>query len=224
MNTPWSPMSLDHLITMENTWEKMPPPTCDVSWRIFEHNTNARKLTAVRSTMNTDAGSSPNSKLFCSDAIKVGNANHDAMDIESTTIASTADAKKPLHIMPDRSLSGSMMSMGSLERVYAQTIKLLWAPNVKEARRTHWERTRLLLQSNTINDARVTIPIKYRTERRVFCFRRNSFSSRSFFFCLLRMKGSIVEPLPFAFWPRGGFVLSTPPTSVSTPFASSDLR
>mmetsp|Transcript_19699 Transcript_19699/g.32176 ORF Transcript_19699/g.32176 Transcript_19699/m.32176 type:complete len:117 (-) Transcript_19699:336-686(-) len=116
----------------------MPLPTCDMSWRILEDNTNASKLTAVRRIMNTVAGNSPVlGKEGCSDAIKVGNTNHDAIDIESTTIASTADMKKPLQIIPDRTFSGSTMSRGSLERVYAQTIKVLWVPNMNKARRTH---------------------------------------------------------------------------------------
>ena len=88
--------------------------------------------------MNTEAGSSPIGKEGCSDAtIKVGNTNHDAIDIESTMIASTADMKKPLQIMPDQTVSGSMISRGSLERVYTQTIKVLWVPNTNKARMTH---------------------------------------------------------------------------------------
>mmetsp|Transcript_16864 Transcript_16864/g.27252 ORF Transcript_16864/g.27252 Transcript_16864/m.27252 type:complete len:110 (-) Transcript_16864:590-919(-) len=109
----------------------MPQPTCDMSWRILEDNIIASRFTAVRRTISTDTGNSPSGKEGRSDAIRVGNANHDAIDMESTTIASTADRKKPLHITPDRVLSGSMISEGSLDRVYAQTIKLLWVPNVK---------------------------------------------------------------------------------------------
>mmetsp|Transcript_8955 Transcript_8955/g.16177 ORF Transcript_8955/g.16177 Transcript_8955/m.16177 type:complete len:96 (+) Transcript_8955:301-588(+) len=95
----------------------MPQPTCDMSWRILEDNTIASRFTAVRRTISTETGNSPSGKEGRSDAIRVGNTNHDAIDMESTTIASTVDRKKPLHIMPDRALSGSMISEGSLDRV-----------------------------------------------------------------------------------------------------------
>ena len=64
-----------------------------MSWETLEDNTNSSKLTAMRRIIITHARSS----LFlakCSDAlIKVGNTNHDAIDIELKMIACTADMK-----------------------------------------------------------------------------------------------------------------------------------
>mmetsp|Transcript_34450 Transcript_34450/g.72593 ORF Transcript_34450/g.72593 Transcript_34450/m.72593 type:complete len:243 (-) Transcript_34450:531-1259(-) len=66
-------------------------------------------------------------------------------------------------------------------------------PNVTYARRMPWDATRLFFQSNTTIDVTKVMPIQLRREKSVFCFRRNSSRSRSFFFSLLLMNGSAVD-------------------------------
>jgi hypothetical protein len=64
-----------------------------------------------------------------------------------------------------------MLLLTTSDRACPQTIKELWIPNTKYARRKHCNRNRLEIQSKTRSDASKTVLIKLRTKRRVLCFR-----------------------------------------------------